>query len=164
MLCSLWLVTSCEHKSVSLAMELAVAYDLKEALPLAGKVHGSLARAGKVRGQTPKVQKQDKKKQPKGRAMKRIKYNRRFVNVGKSTMQFILPFSRPLGLPDTLLYGDISDTCVGDSVDSRDAAAIFRRAHEIDMPDAAFYQCVMAYIACAHAVVGFGKKKGPNSQ
>ncbi len=29
----------------------------------AGKVHGSLARAGKVRGQTPKVQKQDKKKQ-----------------------------------------------------------------------------------------------------
>lgn len=46
-------------------------------------MHGSLARAGKVRGQTPKVQKQDKKKQPKGRAMKRIKYNRRFVNVGE---------------------------------------------------------------------------------
>eukprot|EP00192_Tetraselmis_astigmatica_P023404 CAMPEP_0117655304 /NCGR_PEP_ID=MMETSP0804-20121206/4209_1 /TAXON_ID=1074897 /ORGANISM="Tetraselmis astigmatica, Strain CCMP880" /LENGTH=60 /DNA_ID=CAMNT_0005461649 /DNA_START=117 /DNA_END=299 /DNA_ORIENTATION=- len=46
-----------------------------------GKVHGSLARAGKVRGQTPKVDKQDKKKLPKGRAMKRIKYNRRFVNV-----------------------------------------------------------------------------------
>lgn len=44
-------------------------------------MHGSLARAGKVRGQTPKVAKQDKKKQPKGRAMKRIKYNRRFVNV-----------------------------------------------------------------------------------
>ena len=52
----------------------------------AGKVHGSLARAGKVRGQTPKVQKQDKKKQPKGRAMKRIKYNRRFVNVGKGSI------------------------------------------------------------------------------
>ena len=48
----------------------------------AGKVHGSLARAGKVRGQTPKVAKQDKKKQPKGRAMKRIKYNRRFVTAG----------------------------------------------------------------------------------
>jgi ribosomal protein S30 len=32
---------------------------------LAGKVHGSLARAGKVRGQTPKVPKQEKKKQPK---------------------------------------------------------------------------------------------------
>ena len=83
--CSLWLVTSCEHKSVSHIMKLAIAYGLKEVLSLAGKVHGSLARAGKVRGQTPKVQKQDKKKQPKGRAMKRIKYNRRFVNVGEST-------------------------------------------------------------------------------
>jgi len=85
----------------------------------AGKVHGSLARAGKVRvclwdcclvclewklstlgpqllnlalilfgapqvrGQTPKVAPQDKKKTPKGRAKKRILYNRRFVNVGK---------------------------------------------------------------------------------
>jgi small subunit ribosomal protein S30e len=49
---------------------------------LVGKVHGSLARAGKVRGQTPKVPKQEKKKKPTGRAMKRIKYNRRFVNVG----------------------------------------------------------------------------------
>jgi len=46
-----------------------------------GKVHGSLARAGKVRGQTPKVAKQEKKKKPTGRAMKRIKYNRRFVNI-----------------------------------------------------------------------------------
>jgi small subunit ribosomal protein S30e len=46
-----------------------------------GKVHGSLARAGKVRGQCPKVEKQDKKKQPTGRALKRLKYNRRFVNV-----------------------------------------------------------------------------------
>jgi small subunit ribosomal protein S30e len=44
-----------------------------------GKVHGSLARAGKVRGQTPKVAKQEKPKTPKGRALKRIKYNRRFV-------------------------------------------------------------------------------------
>lgn len=44
-----------------------------------GKVHGSLARAGKVRGQTPKVAKQDKKKQPRGRAHKRMQYNRRFV-------------------------------------------------------------------------------------
>jgi ubiquitin/ribosomal protein S30 len=46
-----------------------------------GKVHGSLARAGKVKGQTPKVQKQDKKKLPTGRAKKRITYNRRFVNI-----------------------------------------------------------------------------------
>ena len=44
-----------------------------------GKVHGSLARAGKVRGQTPKVAKQEKSKRPKGRAWKRTQYNRRFV-------------------------------------------------------------------------------------
>ncbi|BCR89639.1 40S ribosomal protein eS30 [Aspergillus chevalieri] len=46
-----------------------------------GKVHGSLARAGKVKSATPKVEPQEKKKQPKGRAMKRLKYTRRFVNV-----------------------------------------------------------------------------------
>ncbi|KAL4447200.1 hypothetical protein ABPG77_007233 [Micractinium sp. CCAP 211/92] len=60
-----------------------------------GKVHGSLARAGKVRGQTPKVPKQEKKKQPKGRAMKRLKYNRRFVNV---VVGFGKKRRRPLGL------------------------------------------------------------------
>lgn len=53
-----------------------------EFMLIVGKVHGSLARAGKVRGQAPKVPKQEKKKKPTGRAMKRIKYNRRFVNVG----------------------------------------------------------------------------------
>ena len=42
-------------------------------------VHGSLARAGKVKSQTPKVDKQEKKKTPKGRANKRILYNRRCV-------------------------------------------------------------------------------------
>ncbi|ODN82775.1 40S ribosomal protein S30 [Cryptococcus amylolentus CBS 6039] len=46
-----------------------------------GKVHGSLARAGKVRSQCPKVEPQEKKKQPKGRALKRLQYTRRFVNV-----------------------------------------------------------------------------------
>ena len=47
-----------------------------------GKVHGSLARAGKVKGQTPKVEKQgDKKSDPRGRAKKRMQYNRRYVNV-----------------------------------------------------------------------------------
>ncbi|SCW00606.1 LAFE_0C07910g1_1 [Lachancea fermentati] len=45
------------------------------------KVHGSLARAGKVKSQTPKVEKQEKPKQPKGRAYKRMLYTRRFVNV-----------------------------------------------------------------------------------
>jgi len=48
---------------------------------LGGKVHGSLARAGKVRAQTPKVEKQEKKKKKTGRAARRIQYNRRFVNV-----------------------------------------------------------------------------------
>ncbi|KAJ5605569.1 40S ribosomal protein S30-A [Penicillium lagena] len=65
-----------------------------------GKVHGSLARAGKVKSATPKasapappcsrslpqspfnrVEPQEKKKTPKGRAYKRILYTRRFVNV-----------------------------------------------------------------------------------
>jgi small subunit ribosomal protein S30e len=49
--------------------------------PLTGKVHGSLARAGKVKSQTPKVEKTDKKKKPRGRANKRLLYNRRFVNI-----------------------------------------------------------------------------------
>lgn len=35
-----------------------------------------MARAGKVRNQTPKVEKQEKKKKPTGRAMKRLKYNK----------------------------------------------------------------------------------------
>lgn len=48
---------------------------------LGGKVHGSLARAGKVKGQTPKVEKVEKKKKKTGRAKRRIQYNRRFVNV-----------------------------------------------------------------------------------
>ena len=47
-----------------------------------GKQHGSLARAGKVKNATPKVEKkEDKKKDPRGRAKKRLQYNRRFVNV-----------------------------------------------------------------------------------
>ncbi|XP_072024510.1 ubiquitin-like FUBI-ribosomal protein eS30 fusion protein [Amphiura filiformis] len=48
---------------------------------LGGKVHGSLARAGKVKGQTPKVEAQEKKKKRTGRAKRRMLYNRRFVNV-----------------------------------------------------------------------------------
>lgn len=36
-----------------------------------GKVHGSLARAGKVKAQTPKVVKTEKKKEKTGRAKKR---------------------------------------------------------------------------------------------
>jgi len=43
-----------------------------------GKVHGSLARAGKVKGQTSKVAPTDKKKPKTGRAKKRLQYNRRY--------------------------------------------------------------------------------------
>lgn len=45
-----------------------------------GKVHGSLAGAGKVKGQTPKVEKQEKRKKKTGRAKRRMQYNRRFVS------------------------------------------------------------------------------------
>eukprot|EP00274_Cyanoptyche_gloeocystis_P008257 CAMPEP_0196651714 /NCGR_PEP_ID=MMETSP1086-20130531/794_1 /TAXON_ID=77921 /ORGANISM="Cyanoptyche gloeocystis , Strain SAG4.97" /LENGTH=137 /DNA_ID=CAMNT_0041981867 /DNA_START=49 /DNA_END=462 /DNA_ORIENTATION=- len=49
---------------------------------LGGKVHGSLARAGKVKGQTPKVApKEGKKKAAVGRTKRRLLYNKRFVNV-----------------------------------------------------------------------------------
>ncbi len=51
-----------------------------------------MARAGKVRGQTPKVAKADKKKNPKGRAAQRVKYNRRFVNVGALLANPGIPF------------------------------------------------------------------------
>ena len=49
---------------------------------LGGKVHGSLARAGKVKGQTPKVDKEEEvKKKKTGRCKRRLQYNKRFVNV-----------------------------------------------------------------------------------
>ncbi|GFG29582.1 hypothetical protein Cfor_04660 [Coptotermes formosanus] len=57
-------------------------FSIDVSVPLrGGKVHGSLARAGKVKGQTPKVDKQEKRKKKTGRAKRRIQYNRRFVNV-----------------------------------------------------------------------------------
>jgi small subunit ribosomal protein S30e len=40
-------------------------------------VHGSLSRAGKVRGQTPKVEKQKKNKKPRGRAYQRLKFKKK---------------------------------------------------------------------------------------
>lgn len=43
-----------------------------------GKVHGGLARAGKVKAQTPKIAKQTKPKALTGRARKRQLYNQRF--------------------------------------------------------------------------------------
>ena len=44
-----------------------------------GKQHGGLARAGKVKGATPKVDKMEKPKRPVGRAYKRILYKKRFT-------------------------------------------------------------------------------------
>ena len=44
-----------------------------------GKQHGTLAKAGKVRKQTPKVAKQDKPRKPRGRAYKRILYQKKFA-------------------------------------------------------------------------------------
>ncbi|KAL2898101.1 40S ribosomal protein S30-B, partial [Bienertia sinuspersici] len=68
-----------------------------------GKVHGSLARAGKVRGQTPKVAAQDKKKKPKGRAYKRLQYNRRFVTAGMLLFSFSISFLMLCGFTVLLL-------------------------------------------------------------
>jgi ribosomal protein S30 len=51
---------------------------------LGGKVHGSLARAGKVKGQTPKVEAEEKKKRKTGRAARRAQYNRRFVTTSSA--------------------------------------------------------------------------------
>ncbi|XP_013110759.1 ubiquitin-like FUBI-ribosomal protein eS30 fusion protein [Stomoxys calcitrans] len=77
------IILNCEGNA--LANETAVSalssFELDITIPmLGGKVHGSLARAGKVKGQTPKVEKQEKKKKKTGRAKRRIQYNRRFVN------------------------------------------------------------------------------------
>jgi small subunit ribosomal protein S30e len=44
-----------------------------------GKQHGTLAKAGKVRKQTPKVAKQDKPRKPRGRAYKRTLYKKKFT-------------------------------------------------------------------------------------
>ena len=46
-----------------------------------GKIHGSLAQAGKVRAATPKVEKMDKPKPARGRAHVRKLYNKRFFSV-----------------------------------------------------------------------------------
>ena len=62
-----------------------------------GKVHGSLARSGKVRGQTPKVAKAETKKALTGRAKKRLQHNRRFVNVVVGVGKKKGPNTQPLG-------------------------------------------------------------------
>uniref|UniRef100_A0A182JQ28 40S ribosomal protein S30 n=1 Tax=Anopheles christyi TaxID=43041 RepID=A0A182JQ28_9DIPT len=55
-------------------------YHLEWTMPIAGgKVHGSLARAGKVKGQTPNVKKMEKSKRLTGRAKRRQQFNKRFM-------------------------------------------------------------------------------------
>ena len=44
-----------------------------------GKQHGTLAKAGKVRKQTPKVARLEKPRKPRGRAYKRILYKKNFA-------------------------------------------------------------------------------------
>lgn len=44
-----------------------------------GKQHGTLAKAGKVRKQTPKVAKMEKARKPRGRAYKRVLYKKTFA-------------------------------------------------------------------------------------
>jgi len=67
-----FILAHCVSDSATLDLDLRM---------LGGKVHGSLARAGKVKGQTPKVEKKEKRKKKTGRAKRRMQYNRRFVNV-----------------------------------------------------------------------------------
>ena len=46
-----------------------------------GKQHGTLAKAGKVKKQTPKVAKMEKKRPVRGRARQRQQYQIRFAEV-----------------------------------------------------------------------------------
>ena len=57
-----------------------------------GKIHGSMARNGKVRNQAPKVEKQEKlKKSVVGRAKKRIQYKRRVLAVNPKDKRKVGP-------------------------------------------------------------------------
>merc|ERR1719154_594323 len=78
--CYVLQATKCSNDTTLAQFEEGCSFDIHCGLP-GGKVHGSLSRAGKVKGQTPKVDKQDKKKSKTGRAKRRFQYNRRFVNV-----------------------------------------------------------------------------------
>ena len=57
-----------------------------------GKIHGSMARNGKVRNQAPKVEKQERvKKNVMGRAKKRNQYRRRFLAVNPNDRRKVGP-------------------------------------------------------------------------
>ena len=57
-----------------------------------GKVHGSMARNGKVRNQAPKVDKQERaKKLVMGRAKKRQQYKRRILSINPNDRRKVGP-------------------------------------------------------------------------
>jgi small subunit ribosomal protein S30e len=59
-----------------------------------GKVHGSLAQAGKVRNMTPKVPKKEVKEKPvRGRARLRNLYNKRVLGVNPDARRKLGPNS-----------------------------------------------------------------------
>ncbi|RDB16448.1 40S ribosomal protein S30-B [Hypsizygus marmoreus] len=88
-----------------------------------GKVHGSLARAGKVKSQTPKVEKQEKKKTPKGRAKKRILYNRRLEFLGSHSRGDLEPTSRPT---DMMIHTEYSIVHTESQRVDKHASKVFR--------------------------------------
>ena len=59
-----------------------------------GKVHGSLAQAGKVRNNTPKVSKAEKPKGLRGRARMRQLYNKRFLAINPDVKRKVGPNSQ----------------------------------------------------------------------
>ncbi|OHT06603.1 40S ribosomal protein S30 [Tritrichomonas foetus] len=59
-----------------------------------GKVHGSLAQAGKVRSNTPKVHKMEKTKPLRGRAHIRKQYNKRFLAINPESKRKVGPNSQ----------------------------------------------------------------------
>ena len=58
-----------------------------------GRQHGSIAQAGKVRANTPKVPKQEKPKGVCGRAHIRKNYNKRFLAVNPDSRKSLKPNS-----------------------------------------------------------------------
>merc|ERR1712117_554475 len=77
-------VAECEGTEDVLLYVAGKPVDYEMAVSSIGECHVDVTvplMGGKVRGQTPKVEAQEKKKKKTGRAKRRIQYNRRFVNV-----------------------------------------------------------------------------------
>merc|ERR1712047_3555 len=77
-------VAECEGTEDVLLYVAGKPVDYEMAVSSIGECHVDVTvplMGGKVRGQTPKVEAQEKKKKRTGRAKRRIQYNRRFVNV-----------------------------------------------------------------------------------